>query len=131
MLLLCKLLADFNETWFKIILGSWGTIVVVFHAYIAYISIVIFAYIFPTVQLITHLSTLMLRPCDYDVTIVAAPLLNILLLLYLWTNFTHHYTSIIIKSISFAKQKLNLKFKMSSLECLILQGNRINSTDRL
>ena len=45
MLLLRKLWADFNETWFEIFLEGMGILVVVFYAYIAYISKVIRAYI--------------------------------------------------------------------------------------
>ena len=69
MLLLRKLWADFNETQFKIFLGTQGIKVVVVCAYIAYISRVIIAYILTFEQCMLHMSPLMLRPCDCDVTI--------------------------------------------------------------
>ena len=46
-------------------------------AYIAYISRVIIAYILPFEQHSLYLSTLMLQPCDYDVTIKIALLFRV------------------------------------------------------
>ena len=69
MLLLRKLWADFNETWFKLFLRSLRILVVVFCAYIAYISKVMTAYILPIQHNSLHLSTVMLRSRDYDVKI--------------------------------------------------------------
>ena len=55
MLLLRKYLADFNETWFKIFPEVWSIIVVMVHAYIAYISKTMTACIFPFEYLRLHL----------------------------------------------------------------------------
>ena len=71
-LLLCKQLADFNETQFKVFLRKLRILVVVFYAYIAYISKDMSAYILPFNHNSLHCSSFMLRPRDYDVTIEVA-----------------------------------------------------------
>ena len=61
-----------------------------FYAYIAYISKVITAYILPFKHNSLHLSTLMLRQRDYDVTIIIALLLRISLDLFYTPLYFDH-----------------------------------------
>ena len=89
-LLLSKYWADFNETQFKLFLRSLRILVVVVYAYIAYISKVMTAYILP----FNHNSLYCHRLCC-DHVIMTSQSKLLCCGGFLWTDFTHHNTSII------------------------------------